>query len=198
MTNFGKATFCFLGRSGSGKDTQAKLLLEVLKKDGYQVFNVSTGDQGRKLQETNTIVGRHIKKILSRGGLLSDWLAISLWMDLLQEKGLNDEVIFFPSSPRYLREAQAMDELMSGGGRPLPIPIYVDINNEEATKRLLARSREDDTDKVIAERLSWFEEQVFPIIDYYDKRVIKIDGLGEEMEIHKRVLEALKTLNYEI
>lgn len=191
MKNFREATFCFLGRSGSGKDTQAQLLKQYLEKYDEQAVIVSTGDKGRELTKTDTIVGRHIKKILDRGGLFSDWLAISLWMDVLQEKKLSRETIIFPSSPRYLREAQALDELMSGNNRPSAIPIYIDIDNQEAMRRLLGRGRGDDTREVIAERLSWFERQVLPIIKYYGKRVIKIDGKNSVEDIHKKIVKAL-------
>ena len=191
MKDFGQTTFCFLGRSGAGKDTQAKLLQNFLEKKNHRVVDISTGDQGRALQQTNSIVGRYIKNILDRGGLFADWLAISLWMCIFQNKLFNDEVIIFPSSPRYLKEAEVMDELMAGSGRPRPIPIYLDIHNEEATKRLLNRGRADDTHKVIAERLSWFEPQILPIVQYYGKRVIIVDGAGNEQEIHQRIMDAV-------
>lgn len=194
MKNFQDATFCFLGRSGSGKDTQAKLLKESLEQEGYKIINVSTGDKGRALRETNTIVGRHVKKILDKGSLFNDWLAISLWMCVFQDEALNEGTIIFPSSPRYIKEAQAIDELMVGSGRSAPTPIYIDISNQEATQRLLARGRADDTNEVIAKRLSWFDGQILePIVNgYYKERILKISGVGREEEIHKKILHALE------
>ena len=195
MKDFNQATFCFLGRSGSGKDTQAKLLQNFLDEEKYKTIDVSTGDQGRALKGTNSIVGRYIKNILDRGGLFDDWLAISLWMCIFQNKLFNDEIIIFPSSPRYTKEAEVMDELMIGSGRSKPIPIYLDIHDEEANKRLLNRGRADDTHKVIAKRLSWFEPQVLPIVKYYGKRVVTVDGIGSEQEVHQRIMDAIN--NYD-
>lgn len=184
-----------MGRSGSGKDTQAKLLKDFLDQKDYKTVNVSTGDQGRALRGTNSIVGRYIKNILDNGDLFSDWLAISLWMCIFQNKLFNDEIIIFPSSPRYLKEAEVIDTLMIGSNRPKPIPIYIDVGNEEATKRLLNRGRTDDIDKVIAERLSWFEPRILPIVQYYGKRVITVNGHGSEADIHKKIIEALQKYN---
>ena len=167
MTNFSGRTFCFLGRSGSGKDTQAELLGKFLEKNNYKVTKISTGDQARLLRDKKTIVGRWIKKILDRGELFPDWLTISLWMCVFQNETSEDEIVLFPSSPRLLKEAEVIDELMKGSDRPATIPIYINIDNKEATERLLHRAREDDTLKVIEERLSWFDKEVLPIINTF-------------------------------
>ena len=195
MKDFLGATFCFLGRSGSGKDTQAQLLKEYLEKEGRPILWISTGDLGRQLMKEDTVAGRRVKRILENGELFSDWLAIGLWFCAIKDQLKDNEALFFSSSPRYLREAQAIDELMTGGNRFLPIPIHININDEEATRRLLARKRNDDTPKVIAERLSWFNGQMLPIIDFYDKRVIEVDGNGSIEEINKKIMLAIS--NYE-
>src|SRR3989344_2240477 len=190
MKDFSGATFCFMGRSGSGKDTQAQLLKEYIEKQCYEIVWISTGDLGRSLKQQDTVVGRRVKKILDNGDLFSDWLAIGLWFCMIKDNLKKSEVVFFSSSPRYLKECEAIDELMNGEYRTLPIPIYLDVNNEEVTKRLLARGRADDTNKVISERLSWFDNQMLPMANYYGKRLVKIDAHGTIEEIHKKVLDA--------
>ena len=192
MDNFSGATFCFLGRSGCGKDTQAQLLKEYVEKQGHEIVWISTGELGRNLKKQDTVVGRRIKNILETGGLFSDWLAIGLWFCMIKDVLKKEEVVFFPSSPRYLKECEAIDQLMSGEYRITPIPIYLNITDEEALKRMLARGRADDTSKVIAERLSWFDGQMLPMANYYGKRLVTIDGHGSIEEVHKKIINAIK------
>lgn len=194
MKSFSGTTFCFLGRSGSGKDTQANLLKTLIEKKEGEVLWISTGDLGRQLAKQDTVVGRKIKNILERGDLFSDWLAIALWFCVVKDQLKRSEILFFPSSPRYLREAEAIDDLMSGGDRKPPIPIYINISNKEATRRLQARGRADDTPGVIAERLSWFDSQMLPIAKYYGKRVVTIDGHGATEEVFQRIIAAISAL----
>jgi len=194
MQDFRSHTFCFLGRSGSGKDTQRIVLEPFFKKSGCKVLHVSTGDQGRALREKGTAIGLYIKKILEAGDLFPDWLASSLWVCVLNVEMMTDDVVILDSTPRRLEEAKFLDEYMTTTGRPLPIPIYLDISEEEATRRLLARGRFDDKPEVVAERLSWFKTSVLPIVDYYGKRIVKVDGLGEaEKDVFPRIMEQLKT-----
>ena len=58
MRNFSGHTFCFLGRSGAGKDSQVNFLKAFLNKEGYKVLSVSTGDEGRRLVAENKAVGK--------------------------------------------------------------------------------------------------------------------------------------------
>ena len=199
MQDFRSCTFCFMGRSGSGKDTQGDLLHKFLEKEGLKIVHVSTGDQARALREKGTAVGQYIKKILDAGKLFPDWLADSLWICVLQQDMMPNDAVILDGTPRRINEAKFLDEFMTALERPLPIPIYLDITDEEATRRLLARGRPDDTPEVIAQRLSWFPTKVLPIVDFYGQRVVKIDGSGDsEKDVLPRLLKSLKGLRLKV
>lgn len=193
MKDFNNQTFCFLGRSGSGKDTQANLLRNYLEQRGFKILWVSTGDQGRLLQQKKTKFGVWVNEILTRGDIFPHWLATYLWLKIFEDQLVDNETVFFPSSPRTVDEARAIDEFMSALKRPLPVPVYLEISDDEACSRLIRRGRTDDNLPAIKERFSWFRARVLPIIDYYENRVIKIEGFGDpKKDVFPRLLEKLK------
>lgn len=182
-------TFVFLGRSGAGKGKQTKFLTKFLKENGNDFLIISTGDLARKLAKKNTVISKWIKNILDEGGFFPEWLAIHIWLSELEKKLINNKtIIIFEGTPRKVKEAKMVDELMEYLKRPLPIPVYLDIDNKEATRRLLKRGRDDDNPEAIKERLENFSKSVLPTIKYYGKRVMKIDGMGSEKEVRNRVL----------
>ncbi|MBI2633780.1 MAG: nucleoside monophosphate kinase [Parcubacteria group bacterium] len=183
-------TITIIGRSGCGKGTQAKMLRDHLKVEFY----VSTGDIFRQMATLDTLAGKKIAEILRSGGLIPDWLAYTTWQKELIEKLLNpEENIIFDGAPRRVKEAESLDEVMAWFGRPLPTPILLDVSHDEAYKRLKLRGRPDDTEENIRERLSWYETEVVPVLDYYKKqgRLLKVDGMPLPDEVFSNIKTAL-------
>ena len=184
----------FLGRSGAGKGVQTEYLAKYLKENKLDFIRISTGDLGRKIAKQRTIIGKWVKGILDRGDFFPDWLAIHIWLEELEKRLISvDQIVIFEGTPRKVLEAKMVDELMVCLDRELPIPIYLDVDNKEAMKRLILRRRADDVPKAIKRRLENFKENVLPIISgHYKKRTLKIDGIGTELEVWERILAAIK------
>ena len=72
----GVKNFILIGPPGSGKGTQAKLLLKKFKQHYY----VYPGEIFRKLFSLNTDAGNRIKKIGERGDLQPEEFATTMWM----------------------------------------------------------------------------------------------------------------------
>ena len=169
-------TFAFLGRSGSGKDTQIKFLMA--REDFAGALETNTGDILRAMAGKGTILGRKVKEVLDAGQLMPGWLSFYAWLSYFLEKIDRDEVLVSSGSPRRIEEAQLEDRALEFLGRQKPIGVHILISPEEARKRLLARARYDDTDESISNRLGWFETDVLPIIEHYraEGRLIEING----------------------
>lgn len=182
-------TIVFLGKSGSGKDTQAKIVAEKLKPALY----VSTGAFFREAMNKDTAMGRRTKEVMDNGELMPHWFGALAWEQTLLEKLKDKENIIFPSSPRNPEEAEELDEVLEWLGRDLSEAVLVDVPDEEVIKRLLKRARFDDNEKDIRARLAWFELHVGPTIDYYEKagRLHRVDGVGSIEEIKERIAKAL-------
>lgn len=213
--------FVLIGRSGSGKGTQAKLLMEKFGNLHY----ISTGDLFRDLAKAETDAGEKIRKILAAGGLPYDDLATTLWMHEIAFKIKKDEGILADGFPRRLNEAKNLDQFLEFLERKdNTLYLLVDISREEAFNRLKKRRicekcgrlipwvgefkklkvcdqcggelqiRPDDIPEAINNRLDYFEERVAPVIKYYEEqgKLLKINGEQPIKDVFQDILKATK------
>lgn len=159
----------FLGAQGSGKSTQGKLLAKFL-----ELPYISTGDIFRGL-------GGEIKQFLDKGKLVDNQTTSKIVEEKLKGEEYKNGFIF-DGYPRTMEQIK----LFNPGFDKV---IYLDLSDTEATKRLLKRGREDDTEDVITERLRNYHLQTDPILNYYQQKGIlkQIDGLGSIEEISQRI-----------
>lgn len=212
--------FVLIGRSGSGKGTQADLIIKKYPNTKY----ISTGDLFRDLSNKDTQVGHRVKEILDKGGLPYDDLATTLWMHSVAYGVREEEGIMFDGAPRRLDEARDLDKLLEWLGRTDKTAfILVDISREEAFARLSKRricikcgklipfideykewrncrecggelvERPDDVPESINGRLDFFEKNVEPVVSHYDKKgvLIRIDGQRSISEVFDSINVAL-------
>ena len=186
-----KITLVVLGRSGSGKGTQARFILQKLGRKNSR--HMETGRFFRKLIEKSNPTILLARRLIMQGKFPPFWFAVYTWLKEFIEKGMADKHLVFDGAPRRFREAEILDDVMKWYNRPLPICVYLDVGVGEVTKRLLGRGRADDSPAVIRSRLQSFEKDSLPVLDYYRKmgRLIRIDGEGGRKEIAERINRAL-------
>ena len=188
MNNNKPLNFILIGRSGSGKGTQAELLAKKFK----DLIHISTGELMRDLTKRDTEVGVKIKKILEKGGLPFDDMATTLWMHEIAFSVKKDQGIICDGFPRRVNEAQNLDRFFEWLGRNENTKVLeIDISREEAFTRLKKRARGiDDNDEAINGRLSYFEERVVPVINFYKERgqLIHINGEQSVEDVFKEII----------
>lgn len=169
-----------LGPPGSGKSTQAELLEKALS-----LPHLSTGDLFRQVSRQKTPLGRKIKRILERGGLVADQEAIALISQELAKKKYKKGVIL-DGCPRSLKQAQNLKI-------SLDKVFYLRVGDQEGVKRLLLRGRRGETERVIKRRLLLYHQETEPILDFYRKKgiLVEIDGERSITEIHHEILQKL-------
>ena len=216
--------FILIGRSGSGKGTQAKFLMRHFK----NLFYISTGDLFRNLTKVKTDTGKKIKKILEQGGLPHDDLATSLWMHEIAYKIKENQGILADGFPRRLNEAKSLDKFLKFLGRKeRTFYFLIDISRKQALNRLLKRrickkcgqlipwmgkfkklkicnkckgeliARDDDTLQAINNRLDYYEKRVTPVIKYYKRqnRLIRINGEQSPENVFREILKNIYDSN---
>lgn len=172
-----KLTIVVLGRSGSGKGTQAQFVLKRLKKQG-----VSHMETGRFLREVlsryDNSTTRRAKAVIASGRIFPDWFAVYAFSKEIIEKGLADKHWVFDGAPRSRMQAELIDDLVFWHDRPPPLAIYIQVGEKEATQRLLLRSRDDDRRRSIKNRMRFFSEHVLPVLRHYERhgRLLKVNG----------------------
>jgi len=160
-----KKTVIFLGKSGSGKGTQANLLLEHFQEKGEEVEYIETGQRFRDYIKKDTYSSKLSKKIMDEGGLQPAFLAVHMWshdfIDLIKE---NNHLII-DGSPRKHIEARILVEALQFYGREVEV-VNINVSREWATKKLLGRGRKDDNEEDIHARLDWYETDVAPALEH--------------------------------
>ncbi len=188
-------TFIFIGRSGSGKGTQAKLLERYLAKSDQElrpVYYLETGEQFRKFIKGKNLSSKLSRKIYEEAGLQPSFLAIHFWSKLLIENLTSQEHLIVDGTPRYLDEARVFTAALSFYGR-LATVIYLDIPRGVSEARLRERGRIDDRkDADIKKRLDWFDKDVVPAIEYMKNEptyeFIEIKGDQPIEKVHDEIL----------
>lgn len=123
----------FIAPPAAGKGTVSDYLVK-----NYNYEHLSTGDLLREVIKSGSEFGKEIDKIISSGNLVSDDVIIKLVSDKL--KTLDESRPFILDGfPRTLNQAKSLDEMLVNLGITNNIAVYLDIDLEEALKRVLGR-----------------------------------------------------------
>jgi len=194
-------TFIFIGRSGSGKGTQADLLEEYLKKNDSEkrdVYHIITGNFLREFAKGDNHSAKIVGEVLSKGLLMPDFVPVVMWGNFFLNNLKGKEHIITDGMPRKIHEAMMLDGAFKFYNRGKPIVIFIELSYKSAVERLLLRKRADDTKEAIEERLKFYDTEVKPVIDYYknnhDYVFLNIDGEPTIEEIHKDIVTKLENM----
>lgn len=180
-----------LGPPGSGKGTQAEILVQRLG-----IPQISTGDMLRAAVAAGSEVGRKAKALMDRGSLVPDEIVIEVAERRLGEADARRGFVL-DGFPRTAAQAEALDRILAGLDTPLERCVVLNVDEEALTTRLLRRAslegRSDDNEETIRNRMGVYRKQTQPLIDFYRKQALlhEVDALGTIEEIAKRVEEAL-------
>ena len=179
----------FLGAPGSGKGTQAKRLAA---ERGY--IHLSTGDMLREAIRLGSDLGKSAQAYMDRGELVADTVMIGLIEDTLS--GLHPSAhVILDGFPRTVPQAQALDggkrthvdtvvffrmvddklvarltgrRICKGCGESFHI-LFMPPKKEGICDKCQGTlfQRADDSASVVKKRLSVYENQTAPLLDYY-------------------------------
>jgi len=196
-----KAAIIFLGRPGSGKDTQAELLVKkfglahiISSKIIEKVLKSRAANIGFEGRNYNLEKERRLQKsgFLVSSGFVS--ALISAKIKSLAERGKG---IVMSGSPRTLPEIKKELPLLKKLYGEGVYFFHVAIGPKEVYVRNLKRRRKDlpelDTRKVIKKRLAVFNRQTAPAIKFLKskKMIFEINGEQPIAKIHRDILKIL-------
>lgn len=188
-------TFIFMGRSGSGKGTQADLLRKYVEANDRErpVFYLESGAQFRNFVSQSHYTAKRSRAIMKEGGLQPSFLAIHMWSHQMIEQMDEGKHLFIDGTPRKLEETRILENALDFYEREKPVVVHINVSNEWSRARLAGRGRADDiaTDEV-EKRLAWFDTDVQPAIDYLKNnpkfRFVEVNGEQTIEAIHQELV----------
>lgn len=180
------------GPPGSGKGTQSEKLVEK-----YGLIHLSTGNLLREEIAANTPLGLEARKFMDKGQLVPDEVVIGM-IDNMLEHHKDAKGFLFDGFPRTVAQAHALDKLLQLKETHIDVVLALEVKEEELIKRLLNRGktsgRSDDNDEsVIRKRLHVYNNETFPVAEYYKKarKFQNIKGEGTIEEIFSSLCETI-------
>ncbi len=210
-----------LGAPGSGKGTQAKMLVEK-----YNIPQISTGDLLRAAVKAKTKLGKQAKAAMDAGELVSDDLVLSIIQERLMESDTRRGFIL-DGFPRNIPQAQALDNKLSWMNKPIQIAMHLHVDHDILVKRITGRmicakcgaifnnyfnppkkkgvcdncggkkfpTRADDNETTVRNRLGVYNEETEPLISYYKAqgKLRTVAGEGALDEIQQRMVDIVES-----
>ncbi len=203
-----------LGPPGSGKGTQAKLIVEK-----YGIPHISTGDMLREAVAKGTELGKEAKKYMDAGKLVPDEVVIGIVKERLQQPDCEKGFIL-DGFPRTIPQAEALDKILEELGKKIDAVINIQVPEEEVVKRIVNRrtckncgavyhliykppkednkcdkcggelyQRDDDKEETVRQRYKVYKEQTEPLVEYYAKKGVlyNIDGTKSIEEVFAEI-----------
>ena len=177
-----------IGGPGCGKGTQCKRIVQ-----NFKYVSFSTGDLLRQYVKDKKDGYEDIDNQMKEGKLISSATLMKVLKEYVMSS-TNKKILVdgYPRNQENIDEwEKQMEDLVEVKGA-----LYIEVSNEEMTKRLLGRNegRADDNEETIKKRLTTFEQQTKPIVSYFEKKgnLIKIDGMKTVDEISKDIADKFK------
>lgn len=181
-------TILLIGKPGSGKGTQAKLLSE---KTGWPI--IASGDLFRSLAKEDSFAGRKTKEENDQGLLGPEWWATYFF----QRSILNvpeSEGVIFDGFGRKVPEAKIVIDVLNWLERPFRA-VHIKVSDEEIIERLSKRGsssgRADDS--AIEKRLDEYRAFTEHSIEVFRAagKLIEVNGEGEVEKIQQDIRSAV-------
>lgn len=207
-----------LGAPGAGKGTQAQML-----KEKYGILHISTGDILRTNVKEGTDLGLEAKSYMDRGELVPDDLVIKLVEDRLSKPDVKQGFMLdgFPRTVEQAESLNGiLGELNLGLDLVVNLEVPKDLLVDRIAGRRLCKNcqasyhvtynppkkegvcdvcggelfqRPDDVKETVANRISVYEKQTKPLIDYYGRKGIRedFDGSLNAGDVFSHLVEVL-------
>jgi adenylate kinase len=206
-----------LGPQGSGKGTQAKLLVEK-----FNLYYFEMGSFLRELAKTDPLIYEYQNK---KGKLVPDDMFFFAMKALLKDKVDEKNNLLLDGFPRSVSQYETLRNWFSEFGVRLDLVIFIDISEEETIRRLSNRrtctvcgkiwnlatspipkdpnkcecggelmQRADDKPEQIKLRLEEYRKNTEPLLGLFEKEniLVKVDGSKPIEEIAKKLEEIVQ------
>ncbi len=206
----------FLGMPGSGKGTISSLLEKKIN-----IIQISTGDIFREEIKNETKLGLEIKKIVETGSYVPDDITNEIVKNKITLLENENRRFILDGFPRTIQQGKFLDQL--GFENYVVIYLDIDpsiviqrlsqryfcpkckktynLSNFKSSKHPYCENddtkliqRPDDQPESVKKRLSVYQEQTLPLIEFYKEKnkFFSIDANNETNHILNKILDIIK------
>ncbi|MDD5083696.1 MAG: nucleoside monophosphate kinase [Candidatus Moranbacteria bacterium] len=215
-----KHNLILLGPQGSGKSTQAKMLVQHLG-----MIHVDMGSALRTIAKKDTYLGRQVNEIMNvRKELVSDELVSKILHHVIGDID-DDQGIILDGAPRKESQIQSVERVLADYDRTIDKAIFINIPTEVSVARIASRfacslcskayvidaneqlthdlscsecggqleQRVDDTPEGVRKRLAVFAKETTPVIEHYRAigKLLEVDGTKTAEEIYHDIVAGI-------
>ena len=204
-----------LGAPGAGKGTQASKIAAT-----YKVPHISTGDIFRENIKNQTPIGVLAKSFIDKGQLVPDEVTCKIVEDRISKEDCKNGYML-DGFPRTIAQAEALDKIAT-----IDLVINIDVDHSLLLDRLCGRrvckdcgesyhisrldgktdcakcggelyQRKDDNPETVQSRLTVYNAQTAPLIEYYTKKGILFNVVGNTTpeDVFEKVSKKLDAMN---
>lgn len=189
--------YIFIGHSGCGKGTQAKLLEEKLRSadPACGVFYLETGKRFRELIEFGSYTAEKAKRMMEEGKLPPPFLGIHAWAHAFITEYDGTSHVVIDGTPRVPDEVPVLLSAAQFYGWH-PHVLFLEVTDEWASAKMRNRGRSDDRDEHdVWGRIQWYHESVIPTIELLRQSPLvtfhAIHGEQTIEQVHQNICEEL-------
>lgn len=205
-----------LGPPGAGKGTQGEIIAADLG-----IPKVATGDVLRAAVLAGTERGLEAKRYMDSGDLVPDSVILAIMKEELQRPASQKGVVL-DGVVRTVAQAEGLATVLSDLNRKLDLVLLFEVEVEQLVARLGSRTvcqscqtpymghlpgdscdkcggtlvrRPDDDPEAIRRRMSVYESQTAPVIDWYERSSVtlaRIEAVGSVDDVAAKVREVLR------
>lgn len=184
------------GAPGAGKGTQGKILGTI-----PNYFHCACGDVFRNLT-VNSELGRIFIQYSSKGMLVPDEHTVQLWRRNIEGSRQlghfepTTDTLVLDGIPRNVNQAEMLKDTLD-----VQAILYLTCTDMEKMvqrlqRRALRENRLDDANlDVIRTRLSTYDKETKPVLDYYGPELVhQIDSTDSPIKVMRSILDVLVKL----
>jgi adenylate kinase family enzyme len=164
-----KTAYIFVGQSGSGKGTQAKLLDSALREENplLTIFHIETGQEFRAMIERDTYIISRTKEYMDAGKLPPSFLGVYSWAESLINQYNAEDALIIDGTPRITEEVPILMGALQFINAKIVV-ISINVSDDWARDKATKRGRSDDRDMhELDGRLAWYHQQVEPVVTFF-------------------------------